>query len=195
MWFGGGGKGPKFGILPRPLLGICLLGKHLYQKWEEGNGNHLIHAKEWRQRELMDDFTVLGKERWGSTTADWPWITQNGETICRKRLKLPSEIEPTHSRPKDNGLHVVGIGWMPATDRMVCENKGKERKPPRLDLEYKRNSTHEYGNNKNERRSRTKIKEKHMKEIWIVSWKWKKREKRKNGILKRREKVENTRLN
>ena len=55
--------------------------------------------------------------------------------------------------------------------------------------------THEYGNNNNNRRNSTKTKEKHMKEISIVSWKWKKREKRKNGILKRREKVENTRLN
>ena len=27
VWFGGGGKGPKFSIPPRPLLGICFAGK------------------------------------------------------------------------------------------------------------------------------------------------------------------------
>ena len=55
---------------------------------------------------------------------------------------------------------------------MVSENKGKEGKPPRLDLGYKMNSTHEYGNKRKGKKNNTK-------EIWIVSWKWKKREKRK----------------
>ena len=27
VWFGGRGKGPRFGILLRPLLGICFVGK------------------------------------------------------------------------------------------------------------------------------------------------------------------------
>ena len=36
------------------------------------------------------------------------------------------------------------------TDKMVSENKGKEGKSPRLDdLGYKRNCTHECGNNHN----------------------------------------------
>ena len=31
-WFGGGGrKRPRFGILPRHLLGKALLGKHIFQ--------------------------------------------------------------------------------------------------------------------------------------------------------------------
>ena len=92
---------------------------------------------------------------------------------------------------------------MPTTNKMVSENKGKEGKPPRLDLGYKRNNTHEFGNNnkrgsnynKNGRKNNIEIKEKHMKEIWRVSWKWKKRQKRKNMILERREKVEDTRQN
>ena len=62
---------------------------------------------------------------------------------------------------------------MPTTDKMVSENKGKEGKPPRLDLGYKRNNTHEFGNNnkrgsnynKNGRKNNIEIKEKHMKEI------------------------------
>ena len=54
---------------------------------------------------------------------------------------------------------------MPTAGKMVCENKGKKGKPLRLDLEYKRNSTHEYGNNNNGRRNSTKTKEKHLKEI------------------------------
>ena len=84
---------------------------------------------------------------------------------------------------------------MPVVDKMVVENKGKEGKPPKFDLGYKRNSTHVYGNNynKNGRKNNIEIKEKHMKEIWIVSWKLKKRQKRKNMILERREKVEDTR--
>ena len=60
---------------------------------------------------------------------------------------------------------------------MVSVNKGKEGKPPRLDFGYKRNNTHEYGNKRRRKKNNTK-------EILIVSWKWKKREKRK--------KVENT---
>ena len=54
---------------------------------------------------------------------------------------------------------------MPTTDKIVGENKGKEGKPSRLDLGYKRNSTHEYGNNKHCRRNPTETKEKLMKEI------------------------------
>ena len=56
---------------------------------------------------------------------------------------------------------------MPVVDKMVVENKGKEGKPPKFDLGYKRNSTHEYGNNynKNGRKYNIEIKEKHMKEI------------------------------
>ena len=39
---------------------------------------------------------------------------------------------------------------MSMTDKMVSENKGKEGKSPRLDdLGYKRNCTHECGNNHN----------------------------------------------
>ena len=30
-WFGGGGERTRFGILPRPLLGKALLGKHIFQ--------------------------------------------------------------------------------------------------------------------------------------------------------------------
>ena len=50
---------------------------------------------------------------------------------------------------------------------MVGENKGKKGKSHRLDLRYKRNSTHECGNyyNKNSRKNNIEIKEKHMKEI------------------------------
>ena len=56
---------------------------------------------------------------------------------------------------------------MLATDKMVGENKGKEGKPPRLDLGYKRNNTHEYGNNynKNSRKNNIEIKEKHIKKV------------------------------
>ena len=44
---------------------------------------------------------------------------------------------------------------------MVGENKGKEGKSPKLDLGYKRNSTHECGNdyNKNGRKNIIEIKE------------------------------------
>ena len=49
---------------------------------------------------------------------------------------------------------------MPTAGKMVCENKGKKGKPLRLDLEYKRNSTHECGNkNKNGRKNSIEIKE------------------------------------
>ena len=45
-------------------------------------------------------------------------------------------------------------------DKMVGENKGKEGKSLKLDLGYKRNSTHECGNeNKNGRKNSIEIKE------------------------------------
>ena len=39
---------------------------------------------------------------------------------------------------------------------MVGENKGKEGKPSRLDLGYKRNSTHEYENKRRRKKNNTK---------------------------------------
>ena len=39
---------------------------------------------------------------------------------------------------------------------MVGENKDKEGKPPRLDLGYKRNNTHEYGNKRRRKKNNTK---------------------------------------
>ena len=63
---------------------------------------------------------------------------------------------------------------------MVGENKSKEGKPPRLDLGYKRNSIHEYGNKRRRKKNNTK-------EIWIVSWKWKKRKEKENDIWEKKE--------
>ena len=63
---------------------------------------------------------------------------------------------------------------------MVGENKGKEGKPPRLDLGYKRNSTHEYENKRRRKKNNTK-------EIWIVSWKWKKRKEKESDIWEKKE--------
>ena len=39
---------------------------------------------------------------------------------------------------------------------MVDENKGKEGKPHRLDLGYKRNDTYEYGNKRKRKKNNTK---------------------------------------
>ena len=62
---------------------------------------------------------------------------------------------------------------------MVGENKGKEGKPPRLDLGYERNSTHKYGNKRRRKKNNTK-------EIWIVSWKWKKRKEKASDIWEKK---------
>ena len=51
----------RFSISLRPLLGIYLLEKHLYQNGKIVGENHLMHAREWEQRELMEAFTILGK--------------------------------------------------------------------------------------------------------------------------------------
>ena len=45
---------------------------------------------------------------------------------------------------------------MPTPNIMVDENKGKEGKPHRLDLGYKRNDTHEYGNKRKRKKNNTK---------------------------------------
>ena len=66
---------------------------------------------------------------------------------------------------------------------MVGENKGKEGKPPRLDLGYKRNSTHEYENKRRRKKNNTK-------QIWIVSWKWKKRKEKESDIWEKKESKE-----
>ena len=44
----------------------------IFKNRKKVSGNHLMHARECRQRELMEDFTVSGKEMRGGTTTDWP---------------------------------------------------------------------------------------------------------------------------
>ena len=48
---------------------------------------------------------------------------------------------------------------MPTPNIMVDENKGKEGKPHRLDLGYKRNDTHGNGNKRKRKRKKNNTKE------------------------------------
>ena len=57
---------------------------------------------------------------------------------------------------------------MPTTNKIAGESKGRKGKSPRIDLRYKRNSTHEYetdnnhekrDGNKNERTSMKRMRE------------------------------------
>ena len=75
---------------------------------------------------------------------------------------------------------------MPIADKIVGENKGKEEKSPGLDLGYKRNSNHEYGDKRDRTRRRMHGKKENTvtKRIKTGSWKWKKREKGKESDVK-----------
>ena len=91
--------------------------------------------------------------------------------LVRNILELLSGIEPTCTQSEDGGQYVVGVGLVPTTNKMVDENKGKKGKEHGLSCGINRNNTV-------------------TKEIWIVSWKGKKGEKKKKVTFERREKVE-----
>ena len=91
--------------------------------------------------------------------------------LVRNILELLSGIEPTCTQSEDSGQYVVGVGLVPTTNKMVDENKGKKGKEHGLSCGINRNNTV-------------------TKEIWIVSWKGKKGEKKKKVTFERREKVE-----
>ena len=91
--------------------------------------------------------------------------------LVRNILELLSGIEPTCTQSEDGGQYVVGVGLVPTTNKMVAENKRKKGKEHGLSCGINRNNTV-------------------TKEIWIVSWKGKKGEKKKKVTFERREKVE-----
>ena len=100
-----------------------------------------MHVREWRQR-INESFNISEREREVMVYARLSFTKKMRKFV----VKPSSGIEPTYTLLE---WYVVGVGWMPTANKIVGENNGKEGKSPRLNVGYRRNSTHKYGNNSN----------------------------------------------